>query len=209
MSKQSRIPLIVALTLLFAFPVDAMAGGFGIFKRCRISRTVCCPPPVCQPCPPASCEPTPAPPCDPCETKTEEPTTIECWYAVGTGMNGSEYCSFPGPCANSPEAAIYAAYYSQGSCQAFSFSLYPHDPCPCPTATSIPEKSIMPDQGDVNEKPGANSEEWWAYVAASINANSQPVILRARGADPVEAVTAANARFPAGWQRHHIFTTKR
>lgn len=105
MSKQFRIGLIVALAMFFAFPVDAMGGGFGIFKHCRSKQQTCCPPPVCAP---LVCAPTA---CAPCEIETKEPVKTHCWIATASGMDMNQnYGEYQGDCVEDANDAIDSAF---------------------------------------------------------------------------------------------------
>lgn len=172
MSKKTRVGFGFTLAILFAFPVEATA-GFGIFKRCRPTRTVCCPPPVCQP----ACQPVATNACEPCAPGTSDacdacdacgPSTAPAaaefapsvesrvmsqnWRAVGSGMNNSgNYCQNTTElCYPSQAAAIQAL---PSGCNYFAYSVYL-----CPPGSEV--KASEPSKvGFVGEKG-----TWRAYA---------------------------------------------
>ena len=172
MSKQTRIGFVITMVALFAFPIEADAGGFGIFKRFRAKRATCCPTPKCEPSPPVTCEP-----CAPAMGAASElraevesvPTVAPCYFAVGTPGGTPTSCTSPG--AAIAEAQARGTYYA--------FNLYP---CTCLTLTQsgkIPEATSTPGQVDTT----TSNPTWKVYVLAEHKRTGNLKLLRTQKAD--------------------------
>lgn len=174
MTKQQRLLAFLALATLCALPVDATAGGFGLFKRCHKKKATCCPPPAYQACTPSFSEIVITSSCDPCETKAKEPLQT-CWGATGSGVDqnynpvsGSVPCKY-----TSSYQAIYALYahFSSKNWLLFTFQV---SPCVCIRASDASEPEVP------SKIPGP----WNAILVVKDPENP---VLRASG-DDIQAV---------------------
>ena len=158
MSKHSKISLIVAFAVIFSHPVDATAGGFGIFNHCRAKQQTCCPPPTCTP---VACAPNTTISCVPCAIETEE-TLTQCWYGVGVGMDGNgNWCTHPGACKTDATRALMDAYMECNNmgCTPYSIMVYP---CPCPSPE--PEEQAVADENKADSSSTMPPGRWWGHV---------------------------------------------
>ena len=165
MSKQTRVGFVFSLIVMFGIPGDAMAGGLGIFKRCRAKQPACCPRPSCDPCQPVGCEscisaPVATSDCDSCGSTSappSEPKTIG-WYVVGTGMNSTQttICTSNGPCRTNPGDA-YRDYTPGTGCYIYSYVLM-YGECP---GTIVAAPSIHAEDSSAQEAALLTPPDKW------------------------------------------------